>query len=362
MEDQNKKLKSSSPLHPCSEIPSNQTTVEKDCLNDLVNYYNVINYLGHGVYGVTLYIKRNEHNLAIKILEKNNDTINEIKAANRVNIVKHLTSIFVNVHGWILCKGIPDEWNERIPWQKVDVYNHIKKLHTNKNTNFLYLIMDIYPIEFFDFEMFSEIDLIKILFILLHGLIMIKTEFPHFKHGDIHAGNVMIQEKNNEEIKLEFPYLENAVIIKNVRYFPKLIDFGMTEFENNDNNDDDDKNDLDNIFDIIFFKLQEKFPYSKYIKKLDKILSSQFFEIDSDNYTNNNKYFIQVFTSMLFENSLFKNIYTIYEEKQGINQKICSRCNINSTKWHYDHSKDYLFCSKECADVFDIFKNYFPIK
>jgi hypothetical protein len=377
MEQRKKKVKESTPLHPCSELPSKYSTAENDCLNDLVNHYNVVGYLAYGLYGITMEIKRYEHQLAVKIFEKNKGGISEIKIACKLNDLKDLTSIFTYIHGWVLCKGIPEDWDKRIPWNKIDDYNYIKKSRTDKNFGLLYLVMDKISYSFSKVPL-SEDDLIKILFILLHGLFMTRTKYPYFRHTDIHVGNVMIDEKPMRDLKLAFPLLSSTVVIKDVRYFPKLIDFGLSNFEDWDKKDIDDlkrwnnsfsngslnfekQHDIFRIFDIISYEFKHNFPRSQKTKDLEDIMESGFLKDFMNLYTHDNDKFLKTFPWLLLsDEQIFKDIISI--EKGEINTQICTHCKLDNATMRYDHSEDYLFCSKECADVYDVFKNYFPVK
>jgi serine/threonine protein kinase len=378
-----KKLKLQSPLHSCLELPSEETVAEEGCLDQLAGYYKKIGYLAHGVYGITLYVKHLDHKLVIKIIQKDDEGINEVEISCKLSFLKELTPIFTYTHGWVICNGIPEKWNNKIPWGDIEDDNLIKEKKNNENFPFLYLIMDMNEMKFSEFKLIStDDDLIKLLLILCHGLIMTRKKYPFFRHTDIHSGNIMIKKQPAADLSLTFPNVKETVVIKNVEYIPKIIDFGLSKFTNWDKNDknykDDFKNwnedfidnsgeeiskqhDLFRVFDLIQYTLDQKSRKSENAVLLKNIIEDDFFKQIMLDYTQNNENFIYKFTWYLLNEKFFDNIYYT-QKKQNINQKICSRCNINSTKWRYDHSEDYLFCSRECANVFDVFKNYFPIK
>jgi serine/threonine protein kinase len=384
MEQDYKKQKSTpSPLHSCSELPSNESKEKGDCLNNLENYYNNIGFLGNGTYGVTIFLQRDEHKLAIKIFEKNEEGINEIKIACRLNELKDVTSIFTFTHGWVLCQGIPKEWNERIHWDTIPDYNEVKKIHRNVNLYFLYLVMNMNPFKFSDLETLIKDDLMKILFMLAHGLLLTRTIYPFFRHADISKNNIMIDQKHKGDVKLTFPDKVTTVTLKNVCFLPKLIDYGLSKFEDwdkkdknydldidfweNDFKDDsqmfDKQHDIFRVFFCVYNRLLEKYPDSKKVKALHALIESDMFKSIMKNYTNFNDMFINQFSRFLLKDELFSKYITVeINKKQTINNSICSYCNNDSAKWRYDHSEDYLFCSKKCANVFEIFKNYFPVK
>ncbi len=261
------------PLYSCETVPHMAWGVENGCLDRITNSYVFKRTLGAGVTGITVNVARGNHNLAIKIVRKKQDAVDEIQTQCKINELRKQSPVFGETYGWTMCDEIPETWLSYMRGKfgfAIDLENAANK----KKGNFVFIAMEMNS-NGFDDIVYSEEDLICIFFLLIHGLAVARRRYPGFRHRDIHSGNIMIQLVPLMGLTWQEAPVVDVVVgeqhrveITNLQRIPRIIDFGFTRFEKNlppppgeeDWNPNDEsstsafgdvRNDLVNIGDII---------------------------------------------------------------------------------------------------------------
>jgi hypothetical protein len=219
-------------FNDCSVLPTRLSVINKTLIKKISKHFYFIRVLGTGAYGVTIELNDGKgKQLAVKIAVTSLDSYDEIQTACKINSLILFSPIFTETYGWIKSYGVPDDWKERL--RKED-YNDNDDLvdAIQNNYGLLFIAMEFHLYRFTEI-MFTFTDLSQILFLLLHGIGEARKKFPFFRHADIHKDNVMIKiNKDTQPIKL------SGYILENVKYIPKLIDYGETRLSEKRNEDD----------------------------------------------------------------------------------------------------------------------------
>jgi hypothetical protein len=165
--------------------------------------------------------------IALKILPFDKWAMEETTLMLKIAFLSQYCVIFGEFHGWFVCSKIPDGW--------IDEYGFATDLQCwiKKRKHLIVLGLEYTRFSVFDFT-YTGRDLKYILFILLHGIGVARRLVPNFRHRDIHSGNILIQK--HDELELLPLTLSCGTIfkLKDVKYIPKLIDFGEAKMDNPD--------------------------------------------------------------------------------------------------------------------------------
>jgi hypothetical protein len=218
--DEDKVLK----IHDCSELPQ-LSNLEKDtdCLDRIAASFQFLKWRGNGQYGFAIETiavygsPPKKEKLIVKIGDVN---VNEIRVACELNGLMEETPVFAHTYGWVVCHVIPRQWERFLLAAQP---NH----ELLKNPPPVFLFTFVQPID----EKWDEI-LLNLdnsyrvtLFFLLHGLYVAKKQLG-FNHGDIHAGNIMVEYfMTASNSTLRYGQYEATVTSK---FVPRFIDYGRS--------------------------------------------------------------------------------------------------------------------------------------
>jgi serine/threonine protein kinase len=259
------------PLNPCSVLPSTESVVNEECLTKMSQYYAFGKRLGSGLHALTISVVRENHQVAIKMLRKNYEAVKEIHILCKINEVRFYTPILGETYGWAMCHAIPGDWLKYIK----DNFGNAQYLKNHKK-DYVFIAMEMNSHRLEELE-YTEEDLIMMFFLLLHGIAVMRSGFPFFRHRDIHPGNVMI--------KLITPsgliwhtladtnvYINNKfhVTLKHLQRIPRLIDFGEARFRKEPEPLDDETQWNNEFFDdrgIQYFRRNDLYRIGHWIIK-----------------------------------------------------------------------------------------------
>lgn len=216
-------------LRPCSQVPDKRAASE--CMNDFVPQM----FLGQGEQGTVIEASVDQRIVVVKIMPFGTESVAEVKAQCLLDGLRQETSVFAHAYGWQVCKTIPESWifyigNKRFP----------------KASYYLFLVMEEAPKKWTDWENLNiqEEEFKALLFLLLHGIYVGRKRFQ-FLHDDLGPQNLMLQTKQPGPIhvrvgKQVFSVESSAPQQRPLRFVPKIIDFGYTEYGEEENGSDED--------------------------------------------------------------------------------------------------------------------------
>lgn len=182
--------------------------------------------LGTGISSVVV----RHNNMAFKIVPFDKYAVQEATLLMNIRFLSQYCLIFGTFHGWFVCSKVPSHWIEDYGFA-TDLKDCI-----NKGKRLLVLGLQYTRFSLFDFT-YTNRDLKYILFILLHGIATARQMIPNFRHRDIHSGNVLIERADELEVITLTLSCGSKIELHDVKYIPKLIDFGDARCD--DEKDDD---------------------------------------------------------------------------------------------------------------------------
>lgn len=204
-------------LYPCTRLPDENDQADEDHVKWIVSNYVVTQRLGKGATSVVAQLSIGEKatTVAAKLMILNKESIRDLGIASELNELQSVTPLFNQTHGWCLLNGIPEEWQYSLG-DYPERFNH---------EILLCQIMDEAEQEFANKNiLLAEKEIKSCLFVALQGLKCAIDAFD-FKHGDLHEKQLLLRVVYNKTLTIAIN--DEDVEIETVRYFPKLIDFGM---------------------------------------------------------------------------------------------------------------------------------------
>lgn len=220
-------------IHECSELPSlANLELDADCVDRMASVYDALKLRGSGQYGFAMEIitaygnpPKNE-TLIVKISTINT---NELRVACELNSIMSETPIFPHAYGWLICSKVPDDWLSLL---RIRARHHM--ILTNPPSSFMFTFIQPVKETWDDATLPANHGYRVTLFFLLHGLYVTRRKIG-FNHGDIHAGNIMLEYHLKETISiLRYNHYEAEV---RSRYVPRLIDYGRSSTSRHTDNE-----------------------------------------------------------------------------------------------------------------------------
>lgn len=218
-------------LHGCDEMPmpideilnAAQDPSYKDdeyVLKKFTKHFTFVRVLGSGTYGIVFEVTSKNLPLAMKVVVYEDETVrNEIRVACMLHGISNETRVFGTMLGWALSSQIPDAWVH----QNIILDNRWKM-------PYLFFVMDKYPYPLMAIK-FTETVLRCMFFMILHGLAQAIKKNGHFRHRDLHTGNIMVA-TNDKAIPVILPINEEySYNIVNLPFIPKIIDYGLARLD-----------------------------------------------------------------------------------------------------------------------------------
>jgi hypothetical protein len=218
------------------------------CGDDLLKEYPGFSVIDYGSYGVTaLIISPQGNEMVLKIARLYDDgagSNQETQIACLLNGMRKQTPVFGEVYGWQYCEGIPKKWKEILtsmpPVRILFKHNRWFKLIAMEHNGVSYGKMS--P---------SAHERRQVLFLILHGLLVVRQTYPRFQHRDIHDSNILLKVRDpSVPITLELPVSKRMFEMTGVTYIPRLIDYGQSVIDSDISADVD----LDDLRSFVFFE------------------------------------------------------------------------------------------------------------
>jgi len=219
------------------EFPEDDRYVDKEFAKD----YTMVSVIGSGAYGVVLEVIHKGRVYAMKyFLYEYDDSGHEIDISCKISELRPYTPVFGEILGWTLSMNTPQDWIDKLGNDN---------LENEQGYPYLYMCMERFTHNIKNIRP-SEHTLRCFFFIYLHAFAMARKHLGHFRHRDIHFGNLMITLRDNNK-PLVLPVNEEySYEILNLPMEPKLIDFGMAKTKAN-----------------VFEEEEEKYPFKDADKK-----------------------------------------------------------------------------------------------
>jgi hypothetical protein len=427
---QSKWLKYPSKLVPKyrSKEPSPESDSEEEiekefedltCIERLTEHFKPSKILGVGAYGITFLLQdthTGENEMVLKIQNTDVDSYREI--VNSLMIVNNFNiAIFTRILNWNICQTFPSQWKQKFLYNEKDIEKQLKetkgkeekkqletKLTLTKqakslfnNVNFhapySYITMERNDVNIRD-VMLSDDEVKCICFILLHGIMSAKKIYPYFNHSDIHGGNVML---NYHDTDTDIVLDNGKYIIKNLQFFPKLIDYGRMRFSKPNSENEQYKElkfhrysngtkmpPVNDVYRIISFFNKHEFEYKFWLDDsnfemriirvgfgkggyknviTDEFQASVFDKLQhEDKYTSNWRDILELLNSKELQSPNIEH----HEEAEPSFKRtkaFCNSCYSQNAKWTYHNTRDsYFFCDAKCAEKFEHIRKILPIK
>jgi len=369
-EPENKKYKKKTIIHPFNLqiIQENfPTKFPENGLEEITDVYQIIRVLGFGASATTVELRgKNSKKLAVKILPFNKLFAEELITLAKLNNLNKYTPIFNHNIGWTVCEYLPENWKNVITQDKLNK-SYVRGFMESNKQGFFCFLLEMNEFSFRDNSIIlEEHDVQCFAFFLLHGIATARNLLGYFKHRDIHPGNIMfnlVHPPKNITIQLSD---KRYITVKNVKYLPKLIDFGEARFTLEGKKDDvkeqsweafvgggreyGPRNDIFRIKQCIYFlyamnirKEINKELWEKSGVKFAKFTKSAEYKLAEKEERNEYK-----FLESLLDNDYFAPIV----EKNAA-KNIAHSCIIcsNEAKFEYNNGgNSYKFCSKMCEE------------
>jgi len=357
----------------CLDQPSHKTKVNNKHLNTLSSQYAFISSLGSGVTALTIKISNDTHHIALKMMKANADAFREVSLSSKINTLINESEIYNTIHGWIICRGIPNDWKDRIQESDYRKCELLKNAVLN-NEKILFLAMELNTHKITEVGL-SETDIVLGTFLLLHGIAVGRKRFPFFRHRDIHPGNVMVMLRTNptDIIVKMISNSEEQYRVPDVLYLPKLIDFGEARFEKKPHSfdvpeesfesfEDDENSSFKPRNDIL--RLRELILDLLALRSIENInISTFFFGVDYDNAIKAERDDYESIETLL-RDQIFQQYDISLIEKQEQKRRRTLKCQIctididcDSKMKEYDDTI-YAFCGDVCETRFQTFRKY----
>lgn len=238
-------------LNPCTTWPDKKKRVpRRDCMDEIMRAYPGMSVLGWGAFAVTLLvISPDQKEVVLKLAYLDpvlENTTEEIAIGCMVSSMRLRTPIFGEMYGWQYCTGIPDKWRQIIREtlrQKDPRFAYDDDDEDDEDTLSLQkLFMKTVPVQLIAMEHngtpFEKMVLTteeqrQILFLLLHGLLMVRGNHISFRHNDIHEANILLKVRDpSKPLALRLPFSGDPIELHGVTYIPRLIDYGFAKLWN----------------------------------------------------------------------------------------------------------------------------------
>ena len=350
-------------IHPFDENIDFETIHEthysEHCLDEITELYTIVEIIASGISATTIKVATQNNNfLAIKIMEWNYNSRNELITMSKLNKLADQSVIFNHNIGWIICHELPKEWQDPIKEDKENYSNVRRAIVKNTKNGYLCFLLELNTYSFRNTNIIlNNHDIICFVFLLLHGILVARRELGYFKHRDIHIENIMFNLAHPpQNIRC------NDVTITNVKYIPKLIDFGDARFEQNVEYDNPKhsfesfdfkgthykaRNDITRIkttikqmYAIIITKMgiSDALKWVKFHDNFVAFTKTKEYK-DAEKVERNDLKTLEI----LLLHPYFDNIKTKPQELT----KSCIVCNSEAT-FEYNINDRYKFCSKDC--------------
>lgn len=305
-----------------------------NCTDNLESQYTVIKTLGTGDQGVVFQVVNNKtlKHFAVKVAKSDLFAVRGINIACHLNSINKQTPIFSKTIGWFPCKTTlrKFKWVTDLQLKQKDIPQSTDPyIFTMIERNEYKWIGD-------DIVVDDEVGFKSALFLLLHGLYVARKEFA-FGHNDIHKDQLMLQPNPNRSVHVNIE--DETFRVNTGRFIPKLIDFDLSQI-NNDSRLVDSTTDLNDDIVQIESIFNKKSPKNKEFKQLLK--SSEW-----TNMKNATRFDYDEIVDVLYH-PYFDSI--LQQETIDPIEYRCSRCaqpaayNMYGTEWS--------FCDEICSKLF----------
>ncbi len=185
----------------------------------LLDDYKIVKKLGEGVFGIVyqIYDIHHDRKLALKILKRKQDTLNEINVGCTLNSLNKFTNVFIEIYGWGECTSLPKFNNI--------MFNDAEFIENNETV----LIFEELADNSFEqlitqrLEKLSLSDFTSILFEIFYAITLARLRL-NFIHCDLTSRNILYQMRSDiREYKIG-----NLLFKCKSNYFPKIADYGIS--------------------------------------------------------------------------------------------------------------------------------------
>lgn len=212
-------------------------------MREVIKTYNTT-LLGTGEYGIVLQLidASNQMSYAVKITDADYHLSELYVSCELTEQCGKRSQAFIKTYGWLQCRGIPDRWGwalprfdqnrVALPWENLQkrrlvfifMEHSVLRLEPPPSQN--QYPRGVNGVMFFEHYNDNPRNiLVKLLFILLHGLKVARKRL-HFSHNDIHDGQIVLFHRNVDPM---IPIvLDGQYEIVDCPVIAKLIDFGMS--------------------------------------------------------------------------------------------------------------------------------------
>lgn len=333
-------------LFSCDQEPQLDVAFDKkNCVQQISKYFQVETMtLKHGLFGVVFILEDNENKkVTVKIQRYDDMSLQELRIACLLNKLAPLTRIFTRTRGWTVCSQLPKKWNILIKQQAkndpqltplmYDMQNEkVIKSFVYMNTNRSTLVKKK------DSLTLQEVK--AIFLVLLHGLWIAKRELG-FSHEDLNTGNLMLIRVDGS--KADLTLAQTNITIRNMYWFPQIIDFGTSKT----NVSPKDMLDLKEIF------------MGLWKDDFKTLLSDKVYERATNNYKSIPDIWAH-FRKWFEQNDEDEDLNISFTS--SMEKGICCVCCNGNANLEYTNTVDkYTFCGEKCSSEYDSFKQWLPI-
>ncbi len=368
-------------FYDCKDFsdPNKRISIDANTLEDFSKTFDLLIVLGKGRSGIVC--GTTEEHMALKIMcyqsidddgnPFSDSEENEMSILCLLNELVDTAYIFPRVYGWMIMSTIPKRWIIRL----YNVVNDNMKMSYVEKMPFLCIAMEKFDYDIKDKRtLLNDNDIRCILFMLLYGIACARKHLGHFRHRDIHEGNIMLSSVSTES---EFQFEYTPYTMTNIRFVPKLIDYGLSRKspEPMKWHDEADENEDKPFLD--FYKT--KYPPRNDLIRLRGLILSLYEErnLNADEahvFLTDTKYndilllarneYETIFD--ILSDSFFKieNITSRKRSKFEATQPTekCITCYSSSPGLLYDTNATFQFCNEQCASKFETFRRFAPIR
>lgn len=372
--------------------------IDVKTLEEFSKAFDLLAVLGKGRYGVAC--ATTEDHVALKIMcyqsidydgkAFSDNEENEMSVLCLLNELVDTAYIFPRVYGWMIMSTLPDRWYEKLE----NVMDANMRQSIYEKAPFLCVCMEKIDFKLQKDLFLDEDDIRCMVFMLLYGIASARKYLGHFRHRDIHFGNIML---SSVDPKAEFVFEGTPWSMTDIRFIPKLIDFGLSRKSEDrihfyDSSEDEDRSffDADNV----------KYPARNDIRRIVGIVNTLYEQrkfdrkyfgafVDSDEfqdvmYSKRDKYegLFTLLNHQYFEceklllrkrvkksdasqiqipiDFLSLNL-TCVPQVRFIKSK-CITCYNSSPGLQYDTNVAFQFCNEQCASKFETFRRFAPVR
>lgn len=384
-------------FYDCKDFsdPNKRVPIDANTLEDFSKAFDLLAVLGKGRYGVVC--ATIEDHIALKIMcyqsidDKgtpfSDNEENEMHILCLLNELVDTAYIFPRVYGWMIMSTLPNRWYEKLE----NVMDDNMQQSIYEKAPFLCVCMEKIDFKLKKDLFLDEDDIRCMVFMLLYGIAYARKHLGHFRHRDIHFGNIML---SSVDPKAEFVFEDTPWSMTDIRFIPKLIDFGLSRKSEErihfyDSSEDEDRsffdadkvkyparNDIRRIVGIVntlykernfdqkyfgAFVDSDEFQDVMYSKRdeysgLFKLLNHQYFECDK----------------LMLRKRVKSDLWDATKKQNdflGLNLTCvpqvrfkCITCYSSSPGLLYDTNVTFQFCNEQCASKFETFRRFAPIR